>query len=901
MTPSPSALEERNAELAQQMDACIARGGISHVLSQARASLKNPSRPYTPQTSARPLFHGDDYRPRSRPSSSYTVTELKQMAQQQAQQKLTPSGPKPTKLPLRPNGFKARPPVMPQPSDKMSSAGSASSSSLKLMHAPILSDDESDDELSADKSDAEVTQFDPDASLSLPSNDELSEAYSGIERCIREVVGSEGSPDFVASVGRLRDLVDNFVGLSSFLRSESRQHSNTDPAASKLRCRLFDLLSSALLESWSANAVCVLELAPCLFELYATAHNSTEEQDKTSAQMIKLGKTLFILSKDSANDSVFCNVRYVEAVLHAIADTSGAAFGHKDDKQLRTNDDTIILPSEERTIPLKALIYAAGTLKNISNAEDKMARLLATNRAIAILSETMLWQADANVSAQTKEIAQFLIQTTGILRNLSVSKNNHKQFIEAHIPLRLCGMIRAFIAHQELMVNISRILSKLTLHEMPRAQINQRSKNLQNLVALIDYRQNSWLSLIDQQRSDNRFQDSLFIRVFFVLGNLCAGNDQNRCLIVQNFSGIQILVESLHFYAARYSDARNTSELAHSDDNDEHRCVSDGEQSMEVLVKLVRVMANLAINADVGAQLNGNDGLSPLLEILDVAQRSGDDELMLNAVSCITNISYYSTSNSIPSESSDFCFIESNRIILTQLLSRILLDRNEEAVVEAARAFGNLSRFKDVLVCMGDLKVLDCLVVLLDHSNREVVYTVCGVLMNAALDPTARQALLSVRPTVDDDAVDVRNLLVGIVECAGADDLEMTLIASKAIYNLLLSKDSKSHRAVSFRFVVGKSTFMQIVAHLDQLLGFLVFISVQTLMSIIYPAYQGLFNASAKTQFVTKNIVSLSILHKEDMIPEGVIFTVDHSEYLLMTEYIECPLPLLYAGYLAML
>ncbi|KAH7484913.1 Armadillo repeat-containing protein 2 [Phytophthora ramorum] len=773
------------------MDACIARGGISHVLSQARASLKAPSRPYTPQTSARPLFQGDDYRPGSRPSSSYTVAELKQMTQEQSQHKLTPSVPKPTRLPPRPSGLKARSPTTPQPDEMKTLAVTSSSNSLKLVHAPILSDDESDGELSiADtgRADVQETKFDPEASLTLPSNDELLQSYGGIDRCIQELLGQADSSDFIGRVGHLRELVDNFAGLSSFLQAGSKQRSMRDPevvAADKLRLKLFDTLSSVVLEKWATNAASVLELVPALFDLYGATGN---DRGNMNAQIIKLGKTLFVLSKASDNDSCFCNVRYVEAILHAIAATSNQASGHHDEKHAKDNDTTILLSAEQQSIPMKVLIYTAGTLKNISNADDKMARLLASNRTIAILSETMLWRAES--AARSKEIAQFLIQTTGILRNLSISKGNHKQFLEAHIPLRLCGIIPAFIAHQELMVNISRILSKLTLHELPRAQINQGSTCMKSLMTLIDHRQNSWLSLVDQQRSDMRFQDLLFIRVFFVLGNLCAGNDLNRRLVATNFSGITLLLDVLQFYGARYTDARNNTEIS---DNDERRRVSDAEQSMEVLIKLVRVIANLAINADVGAQLNENEGVAPLLEILEVAQQAGDEELMLNTVSCITNVSYYSTApkgeGKASFQSSDYCFIESNRVAITQLLARILLDRNEEAVVEAARAFGNLSRFKDVLVYMRELKVLDCLVVLLDHSNREVVYTVCGVLMNAALDQSTRQALLSARPAVDDDAVDARTLLVGIVECAAGDDLEMTLVASKALYNLLLSTD----------------------------------------------------------------------------------------------------------------
>ncbi|KUF91936.1 hypothetical protein AM588_10004465 [Phytophthora nicotianae] len=774
------------------MDACIARGGISHVLSQARASLKNPSRPFTPQSSSRPLFHGDDYRPGSRPSSSYTAAELNQMAQQRTQQQRTPLVPMPTKLPPRPSGLKARPLATVKPIEK---SISASSSSLKLVHAPILSDDESEVELSTASDDIQATvgtQFDPEASLSLPSNEELLQSYDGIERCISDLLGQTESPHFITKVGQLRELVDNFVGLNSFLQAGNKIQDPAEAATAILCVRLFDKLSNVLLETWATNADCVLELAPSLLALYSSC---SDDSDGTSAQIIKLGKILFVLSKDSGNDGSFCNVRYVEAILHAITDTSNQSSGCQNDKNTNDSDDAVTLSSQQK-IPMKALIYATGTLKNISNAEDKMTRLLATNRAIAILGETMLWRSED--AATSKEIAQLLIQTTGILRNLSVAKSNHKQFLEAHIPLRVCGMIPAFISHQELMVNISRILSKLTLHELPRAQINQNATNLHNLMTLIDPRQNSWLSITDQQHSDTRFQDLLFVRIFFVLGNLCAGNDQNRRLIATN-SGISIILKVLELYTARYSNARNSET---KDEKEKRRYTVDGDQAMEVLIKLVRVVANLAINADVGAQLNGYEALTPLLDILEVSQRVGDEELMLNTVSCITNVSYYSTATASDSkgsaQSNDYCFIESSRVVITQLLARILLDRNEEAVVEAARAYGNLSRFKDVLEYMDDLKVLECLVVLLNHSNREVVYTVCGVLMNAALDHKTRQALLSVRPMVDNDDVDVRSLLVEIVECAAVDDLDMTLIASKALYNLLLSKDIKAVSVENF-------------------------------------------------------------------------------------------------------
>lgn len=649
------------------------------------------------------------------------------------------------------------------------------------------------------------------------------------ERSLEELASLSDRSKAPDAIERLRSVVSSFLHLSSFcLSSNSSNHarmrSGSVPVTLKvqeLRLHLFQAISSLVLEQWSQSAEFVLTLTPCLFELFngTQAHDSALDDSPSSQQIVALGKLLFMLSKDSANDVAFCNVQYVEAALGVISKACGALHGsnalrtnksqhHRDNSKLESSDE-LQIDRLSLTFPMKMLIYVAGTLKNTSNAEEKMLKLLATNGAIAALSDTMRWRSGDQL--QNKEIAQFLIQTTGVLRNLSVAKSYHKQFLEAQVPLRLCTMIPAFIGHLELMGNVSRILSKLTLHELPRAQINQDiDSNLRNLMAVVDCSQNKSLSILEQQqqnqRSENRFQDILLIRMFFVLGNLCAGNDRNRLFITFDCDGIHVLLQALQFYAAQYVKQRD-----HNDDNgctsgdqhvnDEAQDGGDGsgsQQSGEVLVKLVRLLANLAINAEVGASLNReNAQMSALLETLDQAQRVGDEELMLNIVSCITNLSYYSSptaSSTSPVASSSSSlhqgrnFIEGNRIEITSLLAQILLDRNEEAVVEATRAFGNLTRFKDVLCFMSEHKVLDCFVVLLDHSNREIVYTVCGVLMNAALDESTRQQLLKVRP--DGSSGDVRSLLLGIVECAAADDVDMTCIACKVLYNLLLANET---------------------------------------------------------------------------------------------------------------
>ncbi|KAF1316458.1 hypothetical protein FI667_g15397, partial [Globisporangium splendens] len=748
---------------------------------QVRASLKNPSRPYTPRTSPRSLFHGDDYRPESRPSSSYSVAEKKELARKQSdsgdfKQSASSSAataPSMSMLPPRPTEKKkteSSSSSLTEDADPLSA--SSSSSHLKLVHAPILAADEL---LPTGKqhgiysheasNDANENDEHLEASLELPSQEQLDQTYAMAQRCLQELACLTDPTEADETIEHLRSVVHSFLHQSSFFMSSSTESAKVQ----RLRLGLFHAIANLVLEQWSRSAECVVALTPCLLDLFSADPAVCDDVD-SSAQVILLGKWLFMLSKDSANDAFFCDVHYVEAALSAIAKVSVICCkeavlrserhgGSKPQDDLKVNEELsfecIVLP-----FPIKMLIY------------------LADHRD---------------------------------LRNLSVAKSYQKQFLEAQVPSRLCSMIPAFIGHLELMGNASRILSKLTLHELPRAQINNHmATNLRNLLAVVDADRNKSLSLLDQQRSEtSRHQDSLLVRMYFVLGNLCAGNDRDRQCIAFECNGITVLLRALQFYALQYTNGV-TSQQRHNREKDDV-----GEQTGEVLVKLVRALANIAINADVATELNGRDEMGVLLETLDQAQRVGDEELMLNIVSCITNVSYYSSVTPVPDpkssqtipRASKYSFIESNRIVLTSLLAQILLDRNEEAVVEATRAFGNLAQFKDVLAYMSDHKVLDCFVVLLDHSNREIVYTVCGVLMNAALDESTRRKLLQVRAgdagsssSSGDDRGDVRNLLLGIVECAATDDVEMTCMACKVLYNLLLTKDNANDKASQSSF-----------------------------------------------------------------------------------------------------
>jgi len=112
-----------------------------------------------------------------------------------------------------------------------------------------------------------------------------------------------------------------------------------------------------------------------------------------------------------------------------------------------------------------------------------------------------------------------------------------------------------------------------------------------------------------------------------------------------------------------------------------------GEEIEELLVKLIRLLANISISSEVGHLLVSAADLSVLPELLHLSLRHDREEVLLNATSAVTNLSFYTCR---PSQ-----LFALAQPLCTALLD-VLLHPNEEAVAEAARAFGNFSRDSEV-------------------------------------------------------------------------------------------------------------------------------------------------------------------------------------------------------------
>ncbi|KAL6761504.1 hypothetical protein V8C86DRAFT_2432954 [Haematococcus lacustris] len=241
---------------------------------------------------------------------------------------------------------------------------------------------------------------------------------------------------------------------------------------------------------------------------------------------------------------------------------------------------------------------------------------------------------------------------------------------------------QALPGQTELVLNMGRVLSKLSLDEQCQAALEADRGSAPLLVGLL------------ARHLSNR---PLLLRLAFVLGNLTTHSDIYR---QQQGSG----------------DQRRRPNLG--------KGAAAGAGGAERVCGL-----------QVGAELCSQGALaSSLLALLERHQYSGGaEELVLNACCMLTNLSFY--------HQPDNKLLAMEPSLLLRHVTPLLLSDNEEAVVEAARAFGNFSRTAESRQYLVDARVLEALVLLLDHSSAEVLYSVCGTLINFSAD-TSRKAEL---------------------------------------------------------------------------------------------------------------------------------------------------------------
>ncbi|XP_036438207.1 armadillo repeat-containing protein 2 [Colossoma macropomum] len=410
--------------------------------------------------------------------------------------------------------------------------------------------------------------------------------------------------------------------------------------------------------------------------------------------LLNICKLIFKISRSPSNDVLFQNNSIIDSLL-------------------------LLLQCEDVYSSGETLLYTMGSLKLLSGNCALSRMLLAKDfiRVLLQLAQRLIQSTDPNAPPDTDHIlagsgqhviaGHILVQLTAALRNMADLSESRSDFLSNDVFSTLYTVMDHHQDDQDICLNVARIFSKLSsyagccyaLAETPCC-----------------YR-----LFLDLLSKHSRKQD-LVVRLLFTLGNLAARSNEARESVYKEEGAVDILLGLLQSYKPAAVAPKSLQDIR-----------GPLHEDKDVLVKLIRVLANLSIHPTVGVALASNTlCVQLLLEVMEVRSVEESTELVVNASATINNLSYYQEESSV---------VRAQHTHISELLLRLLLSSNMDAVLEATRVFGNLSQVKDVRIFIIKNKVHQFVVTLLDSKNPDVCFSACGVLMNLSVDSENRAML----------------------------------------------------------------------------------------------------------------------------------------------------------------
>ncbi|KAM7340568.1 hypothetical protein ACRRTK_001183 [Alexandromys fortis] len=367
-----------------------------------------------------------------------------------------------------------------------------------------------------------------------------------------------------------------------------------------------------------------------------------------------------------------------------------------------------VLRAEDLHSNSEAFLYCMGALKFISGSPGFLAEMVGKG-AVEILT-TLIKQTneDMKYSACLPNWGNLLVQTTATLRNLADSPLTRSKLLSLGAFPQLCTVLEHYMDDKDVCTNIARIFSKLTSYH-------------DCCVALASYSRcyALFLSLL------NKYQEKqdLVIRIVFILGNLTAKNNQARELFSREQGSIETLLTLF----------QNFYQLDQQSPGSGLSGARPPAETEDVLVKLTRVLANIAIHPRIGPVLAANPRVVGLLLTTLESKSLGDcEELVINTTAAINNLSFYQVKSSV---------LQHRKLYVAELLLKLLVSDNMDGILEAVRVFGNLSQDRDVCNFLMQKNVHKFLIALLEARHQDICFSACGVLLNLTVDKDKRAIL----------------------------------------------------------------------------------------------------------------------------------------------------------------
>ncbi|XP_026701932.1 armadillo repeat-containing protein 2 isoform X2 [Athene cunicularia] len=407
-----------------------------------------------------------------------------------------------------------------------------------------------------------------------------------------------------------------------------------------------------------------------------------------------------------------------------------------------------VLRTEDLQKNNEALLYCMGAIKFMSgNAVllNEMANKGAVEMFLQLVKQiNNIKENDTHFS----NLGHLLVQLTASLRNLADLPPARRQLLCNGAVSELCVALEQRMNDKDVCTYIVRIFSKLSSYNDFCGALADCSRCYILFLALLNKHQN---------------QQDLVIRIIFILGNLTAKNNQAREQFFKEKGSVNTLISLFQTY--RELDL-NAQKCYHERGGEEKSHPKHPSEAEDVLIKLIRVLANLSIHPSIGAALAAAHRVVELLvTVLEYKSVDDCEELVISAATTINNLSYYEVKSSA---------VQDKKLHIAEMLLKLLMSNSMDGVVEAVRVFGNLSRYHEICDFIIQKKIHKFMIALLDAKNQDVCFSACGVLLNLTVDKNKRTFLM------EEGGI---GKLVDCLQDFGPADWQLACLICKTLWN----------------------------------------------------------------------------------------------------------------------
>ncbi|CAK1541521.1 unnamed protein product [Leptosia nina] len=420
----------------------------------------------------------------------------------------------------------------------------------------------------------------------------------------------------------------------------------------------------------------------------------------TGSHLATASKLVFKIARNDKNDHFFRNSNLLDLVIEGCG----------------------------RAEPLsesECCVYAAGALRFLALNPvlcDLAHRAGALH--LAALHLKILNNAKTERPRQMSEQAiHALYQVTGAMRNLANSREYSPSFVTSAAIAELLSALQLH-TDRDVLTNVARCLSVLSAEEACCSWLCACAWSAHALISAL---------------AACASRAPLAVRLTYTLGNMAAADEQASINIYNEENSLDVLLTILESYTKR----TNGHGRDLNSDPDLNLVGSDLEGSdgsnEDVLVKTVRVIANLCLSEVVGKRIassHGERSIRALLSCLEVAEQYNQlitekeqshynrhHELAMASLATLNNVTFYLEPPPSPRQ------IDDTLDLLCKATCRWTRQEGM-AACEALRTLGNLSRSaraSQILVLEG---ALDFLPRFSTHHEADVRYAAAGLLVN---------------------------------------------------------------------------------------------------------------------------------------------------------------------------